>query len=650
MKILFWLEPHFDLMVPGVMKTWMGWFERIAYTLCQSSGDVDFRIVGLDSAAANARADCLGECLILLSQAELLAQWRLEGNAFIQLENDRVPSNVCAELLLGLNERLGNFEPDIVFLLNQQPWLRRGFKNALFVNIEMSWTSRAPYPASWQLDISGAGKGRVLANYADLVLGKLTRDERAEEFVEKTRSIARERLTNPTANQFVLRLREKFSTVTLLPIGALDHSDGRTLFFAALDKFLGDQREDTAIVLTQHPDWQLLNCDQLAYLFGKYPYVQDAGEIGSQYLLPLVDDVIGDFGTVATQCLFFDVGVVSVRRKLENFPIDMPLLNPLVDILSAAGAEQRGKMLYWLLSFYSVPEARLFDGAWMSRFLHRAIEAVRVGQPWSAYQEPIATIKDWAESEWRDIPTKFDSEARIYISEIIDGLPQIYTESRGSSRRYPVSSQRQLIRLPMPANMKPLASIRLDPANCQVALWFHRLELVRADGSIIWRWCGDVEAFTNTGGFVIRNGAQGLLILSLDEDPHFDLALPREVLAGVAADASLIVELTPQPLHQVAVSALYQDDQLIAELRSELKSVYMDTPSVEAGATKPSVHLQNDVQSVMSQFKNRPSGRDQTFAEQSGQILATRDELLRAKAQLDLLKDLILDDCEQDRL
>ena len=159
-----------------------------------------------------------------------------------------------------------------------------------------------------------------------------------------------------------------------------------------------------------------------------------------------------------------------------------------------------------------------------------------------------------------------------------------------------------------------------------------------------------MEAFTNTGGFVIRNGAQGLLILSLDEDPHFDLALPREVLAGVAADASLIVELTPQPLHQVAVSALYQDDQLIAELRSELKSVYMDTPSVEAGATKPSVHLQNDVQSVMSQFKNRPSGRDQTFAEQSGQILATRDELLRAKAQLDLLKDLILDDCEQDRL
>jgi hypothetical protein len=41
--------------------------------------------------------------------------------------------------------------------------------------------------------------------------------------------------------------------------------------------------------------------------------------------LPLVDQVVGDFGTVANQALFFDTQVISIRRQLSFFRPDSPL-------------------------------------------------------------------------------------------------------------------------------------------------------------------------------------------------------------------------------------------------------------------------------------------------------------------------------------
>lgn len=383
------------------MKTWGGWFERIAETICQTSGEVDYRIVCLDSPAASAREPILGERLILLSQADLLAQWALVGNAFVQLEHDRVPNEICAELQSGLQKRLGDFEPEGVFLLNHQPWLRSMFPRALFVNIELSWTSQTPFPTFWQLDIAGAGKGRILAENRENVLAKLELDKDAVDLISHVKSLARNRLTSPSAEAFVKTLRKDFGSVTLLPLGIFDHFDGQTPIFSALDKFLGEQSDGAALILTQHPWKQILSTEQVEYLIYRYPFFHDGGEFGSQYLLPCCDFVVGDFSTVATQALFFETQVISIRRDLIHFPEHTPLLNPLVNTLSSGRAEQREKLLYWLLSRYAVPEARLFDGAWLESFLCRAVKAVQAVKPWAAYEEPFATIEDWAESAWR---------------------------------------------------------------------------------------------------------------------------------------------------------------------------------------------------------------------------------------------------------
>lgn len=214
-----------------------------------------------------------------------------------------------------------------------------------------------------------------------------------------------------------------------------------------------------------------------------------------------------------------------------------------------------------------------------------------------------------------------ECEARLYFSEIVDGVPQPYVQSSSQATTYPVSNQRQTLRLQMPADFKPLARIRLDPANRPVALWLHHLALVQADGSELWRWNGDFGSFLNIGGLVSRIGPDGLLLLSLNDDPWFDLAIEDAVLVNIAASTSVVVEMTPRTLLEVVAEVVYQDGLLIAESQAKLKDARIEM-----------------------------TRRDQTISEQSMQIRAMQDELLRAEAQLELLKDLMLDNREKDQL
>ena len=244
-----------------------------------------------------------------------------------------------------------------------------------------------------------------------------------------------------------------------------------------------------------------------------------------------------------------------------------------------------------------------------------------------------------------------ESEARLYISELVDGFPQAYAEFRGSAALYPIAGQRQTLRLPMPADLKHLARIRLDPASRPAALWLHRMALMQADGSELWCWNGDVGSLLNVAGLTIRPGAEGLLLVSLNDDPWFELAVAEEVLASLTANASLVVELTPGPLLEVVSEVLSQDDRLIGQMRDELlKSAAHRIPVFLAGSATSSLHLASDLESIASLLKKSLAWRDQTIAHQSIQLEQMREELVRAEAQLELLKDLLLGGPEDDRL
>ena len=402
MNILFWLEPHFELARPGVMRTWLEWYERLAGLIQQQASATAVRFIALDSPAARARAASLGERLLLLSQNDLRLAGRLTGEALPLLEHDLADPALIGELGRLIEQRLAGFVPDFVFLHHQQPWLRRLLPKTTFINIELSWTSRPPFPLSWHLDLCGAGKGRVLAEHGDALIAGWQLNDRQNQWLDAICLQVRTQLTLPAVEAELRPLRQRATRLTLLPLGLFDRFDGCTPLFAALDAFLERQDGRTIFILTQHPLWPLLNPEQTAHLLGRHPHVVSSG-CGSQELLPWVDQVIGDFSTVATQGLFFGSEIRSIRHELNHIPADTPLCNPLADWLSQIDIDGQRRALFWLLRHYAVPEHRLFDGPWLVDFLERAGQAVKLGQPWTIHATEYADESDWNTEHWRPL-------------------------------------------------------------------------------------------------------------------------------------------------------------------------------------------------------------------------------------------------------
>lgn len=242
-------------------------------------------------------------------------------------------------------------------------------------------------------------------------------------------------------------------------------------------------------------------------------------------------------------------------------------------------------------------------------------------------------------------------EARLYVSEIVDGLPRSYTESRGAATLYPISKQRHVIRLPLPKDLKPLACIRLDLSNCPVGVLVHRLALLNADGTEAWQWDGNVQLFRNVGGLAVRETSEGLLLLCWNNDPQFELVLPPEVLASLQPNGGLLVELTPRPLLDAYAEVLIQDDRLITDLSAAANGIStVGAASVRGEALTCMPAFSKDLENAAIWLKSSLARRDQTISEQSMRLAAMRDELLRAEAQLDLLKGVMLGGREEDRL
>lgn len=92
----------------------------------------------------------------------------------------------------------------------------------------------------------------------------------------------------------------------------------------------------------------------------------------------------------------------------------------------------------------------------------------------------------------------------------------------------------------------------------------------------------------------------------------------------------------------VSSDTLGQDDRLIPVLCSDLVSkMPFNAHTAPASASFRLPHLSQNLENLVSLLKKRLDERDQTIAQQSMQINAMKDELLRAEAQLDLLKDVL---------
>jgi len=162
MRVLFSLEPLYELNEPGVMDTWLQWFAHMHAQLGAIIPGYQGKLLAFDGITYRNNKDFLGD-RILLSQAEIRGNWKFRGNILSKIEYGDIDTEIENYICQTVREKLEGFTPEVVILLNTSPWLRKVCAEATFLYTEVSWLHRPPYPNHWQINPLGLGKGKVLS-------------------------------------------------------------------------------------------------------------------------------------------------------------------------------------------------------------------------------------------------------------------------------------------------------------------------------------------------------------------------------------------------------------------------------------------------------------------------------------------------------
>lgn len=404
LRVLFVLAPYSDLDQPGIMIGWLSWFARMDQALSSANPRYAGQLLAYDASLIGA-GDKFSGRRIALDQNALRLNSAISGIPSQEL--DRLPETapLLEQLALHAKTWLNGFVPDVIIHMSDDTWLRRAFPNAATLNVEVGWLFRPPFVPSWQLDPIGRGKGRILRDHASKLIGSISLGPEEHAFLERIKSAAKERLSRSSnAQHFVSSLRDNHKKVLLLPLAERFALDGRTPLFASVEPLLHSIEKSVAVILTQHPLAVALTPSETDYLLGHFKnlyLVPKDPEINTQALIPWVDDVIADFSSVALQALFYDVNFISAIDDLPFADEYFGLRNPAASIIAAVPGPVRDKVLYWLLTSYHLGEQHIFNGAWLSEFLRRAIENRQ--EPWRIFSGiPVRKHTD-SISTWLDI-------------------------------------------------------------------------------------------------------------------------------------------------------------------------------------------------------------------------------------------------------
>ncbi|MBB3102454.1 glycosyltransferase family 2 protein [Azomonas macrocytogenes] len=191
-----------------------------------------------------------------------------------------------------------------------------------------------------------------------------------------------------------------------------------------------------------------------------------------------------------------------------------------------------------------------------------------------------------------------------------EDTPLRYSEARSTKAWYSSEGKTQRLRLYFPDDLKPVTRLRLDIANRPLAITLHGMYLLNAEEDVLWQWSGDQDSFTDIVGvaFFREQNAEPHTLFTLNNDPRFDIALPDDILASIQPGCALVLDITP------------------CSLASQL-------PYLLAQIEKPS--SLNDKNCLIA----AQAEQIQNLQEKQQQM---HEQLLRAEAQLDLLKEVVL--------
>jgi hypothetical protein len=409
MKILYWLEPFLELRYPYVMGHWLIWFARIDSCLQSSLPGYEAKLIAFDTLLDHQCNNFSGRS-IFFSQKEMRLDWTLPDQLEIAINQAKANEHQIKKWKNMLVDRLNGFSPDVVFCLSEPQFLRQVFSRAIFLNIEISWLHHPPYPQHWQLDPIGHGKGRFLENYKEIILANVNFSAIDYQFIVDVKKSVQNKLgNNKIVYDYISKKRDKWKRISLFPLA--DRTlDGRTPVFAIIDYWLDKSDSRTFYLITQHSFVQSINEREQVYLKNRYKnidFINSNQGINTQCVFPYVDEVIGDFTTAALESLFFDIPVISMAHEIPYKTPQFFYRCPLARFLSQADYEQKNKLLYLLLTHFSLSEKQIFNSVWIADFLQRLLLCHQNNRLHELFNQPAVSVKDWYRSGWLDTPVDF---------------------------------------------------------------------------------------------------------------------------------------------------------------------------------------------------------------------------------------------------
>lgn len=232
---------------------------------------------------------------------------------------------------------------------------------------------------------------------------------------------------------------------------------------------------------------------------------------------------------------------------------------------------------------------------------------------------------------------------QLFWSEQIFGVCSDYAEDRSTIDHFLPDGSRQICRLFLPKDISKICSLRCDFSNQPTLLTIHSLTIETSKGHILWHTDISTASLNCIKGFLVCKRDHDSLVICYSTDPNCVLNIDQDILSQIDGGSSLIVELTPFPLDEILADVLNQDDQFAMDIRERFsgKST-LELDNISNELNPRAMQVSTDLQNIATVLKERLCLYDLTIAKQSLAIDSMRDELLRAEAQIDLLKDVMM--------
>ena len=394
MKVVYYLEPWIEMGWPGFrFGSLDGYLYKEISGLINEGHDV--RLVvgdGLEQEAKRRGFKLSQLTHKVIRQKHLRKIFPDYYKASIAWYNETYTQEQEDAMCFMMKNVLEDFVPDIIVSWESPiPFMKKLFPEAVTLYSNYGAVSRHPFPATQAFDHVGLFKNSYIATQmAEVVNMPLTKlqAEMLSEFRNKTNHALK--IHNPF-KKMDLKNNGRFERCILLPLQVSGYYafDGNVPYKSQFDflcSVLEEVPHDTRVIVTEHNSFgSIFNDRTLGYLKGKYPhffYHEKFTDVkgSSQYLLSMVDAVIGVTSSVLLQAVLLDKPIKVIGGShITPFSCEHGL-HRVERIVNRHKKGVYDSFIYHLLTKYWIfQEHNAQNGKWLSSFFEDLLIQHRAG-------------------------------------------------------------------------------------------------------------------------------------------------------------------------------------------------------------------------------------------------------------------------------